>query len=89
MVVWGAGSREPGWAGRAGATHIGFITAGLKDEFFWPVLPTLHRGIGGSKAGGPKGQPGFAVLFLQNTRGHKSSPTPHPPRGAHGLRAWL
>lgn len=70
------GGREPAWAGGAGATHIGFITAGFEDEFLWPVLPALHRRVGGSKARGPEGQPGFAVLFLQNAWGQRSPPAP-------------
>lgn len=58
------GDREASQAGRAGATHVGFITAGLEDEFLWLVLPALHWGIGGSQAGGPEGQFGFTLLFL-------------------------
>lgn len=61
----------PGWEGRA--THVGFITAGLKDEFLRLVLPTLHRGVRGGQAGGPQGQLGLSMLFLQNTRGHGSA----------------
>lgn len=63
----GVGSRESGWSGQTGATHIGFITAGLEDELLWLVLPALHRGVGGSKAGGPEGEPGLTVFFLHNT----------------------
>ena len=29
-----------------GVTHVGFVTAGLKDEFLGLVLPALHRGVG-------------------------------------------
>lgn len=63
----GAGSRESGWSGQTGATHVGFVTTGLEDEFLWLVLPALHRGVGGSKAGGPEGEPGLTVFFLHNT----------------------
>lgn len=31
------------------------------------MLPALHRGVGGSKAGGPEGEPALTVFFLHNT----------------------
>lgn len=60
------GGREggwlPSWEGRA--AYIGLVTAGLKDELFWLVLPALHRGIGRSQAGRTEGQLGLAGLLL-------------------------
>lgn len=81
-----------------GVTHVGFVTAGLKDEFLGLVLPALHRGVGGGQAGGPEGQLGLSVLLLQNMWGPRSacrsrgSRAPHlalacqPPLGAPGQR---